>query len=689
MTALLTRPDARSRLTASVDPPADEAAGSSGPASGSGTQAERVARPHWQGLDGLRAIAVAAVVVYHFSTSSLQGGFLGVDIFFVISGYLITRLLAREWAQDRRINLGRFYQRRARRLLPVLAVVLAAVSTAALIWRDQLATLRPAVLSTAMFSGNWWLALDHQSYFVASGRPSMLQHLWSLGVEEQFYLFWPLLILGILALTRRMSGGRDWSRGRMLRVLSLVALGLSLVSTGLTWLLADLSNVPYSHDGSMLYYGTDTHCMGLLLGAALGAWTVARHCDADERSMVTGSSSQSTDGELAVAGWQRWVAEIIGVAALVALVVYVDSISSYSLGLYRGGFLVLSAIVVVIIAVATRPGSWLGRGLESRVLRWVGVRSYSIYLWHWPIAVVSRPTIDTTMPIWLDQTIRVALTLLLSDLTYRFVEQPGRRLGLGGFAASLAARIRSLRRSPRPWAAGVGAGSLAAVALAGISVLVAGPSAPPPAAALTAGQGGRNLVLPTHHQPSPTPGRHHQGGGGGSQPQPSQQSWTWHHLPRISGFGDSVLLGAKVTIGNLFNGGSIDAIEGRQAGPILADVRADARAGHLAPLVVLHLGNNGVIDPADLQRTMQALAGVPVVLVLTDHLDPYVDSWQKPNNAAIERIVPQFPNAHVVNWDKVVSAHPGWLYPDDIHLRPAGAIGYANMLAQAAIAAGP
>ncbi len=656
-------------------------------------------RPHWQGLDGLRGIAVIAVVIYHFSLSTLRGGFLGVDVFFVISGYLITRLLTQERLGRGGIDIRKFYVRRARRLLPALAVVLAAVSTAALVWRDQLATLRPAVLSTAVFGANWWLAFDHQSYFQSVGRPSMLQHLWSLGVEEQFYLFWPLLIVGILALARRFFGSRDWSPARNLRALGLVAVCLSLLSTGLTWLLADLGNVPYGSDGSVLYYGTDTHCMGLLLGAALGAWTVARHWDQEHaRTSAQPAGDPGGNAPVVDGGSRRrvWGARLLGAAGVGAFLLLLATLrheSEYSLSLYRGGFLVLAVIVCVVIAAATRSGSRLGAFLDNRVLRWVGLRSYSIYLWHWPVAVVSRPGIDTTMPIWLDQTIRIAITLMLSDITYRFVETPARRLGIKTALAAFAERVRSVRWSPRPWASGLGAGSLAAVALVGVSVLVAGPSAPPPAAALGANPGGRNLVLPTHHRTPPSgakkAGTSGKGTTGGSSPTPPSSTPAWRHLPAVSGYGDSVLLVANAKNGQRYNLASIDAIKGTKNGPNLADIRADARAGKLAPLVVIHLGNNGVIDPADLQRTLAMLTDVPLVLILNDHLDPYVDTWQSPNNSAINRIAAQFSNVHVINWNGLAGEHPGWLYPDDIHLRPAGASAYANILAAAARRYGP
>lgn len=603
---------------------------------------------HWRGLDGLRALAVIAVVVYHFSPDTLTGGFLGVDVFFVISGYLITRLLTQEFLAHGFLRIGRFYQRRARRLLPALGLLLIVVSAAALIWRDQLATVRGGVLACAGFVGNWWLAFDHQSYFVAAGRPSMLQHLWSLGVEEQFYVLWPLVVAGILAAGRRSGADRDAAMRRAVIRLVAVAVTLSVASTALTWILADHRDVPYGSDGSSLYFGTDTHCMGLLLGAALGAWTASRGP----------IGPRSRRGEQCL--------EAVGIAALALLVLLTHELASYSQSLYRGDFLLVAALVTVVIAVVTRPGSWLGLGLDSPLLRWIGVRSYGIYLWHWPVTVVTRPGIDTTMPVWLDQLIRVAVTVALAAASYRYLEVPVRRYGVRRVAAVTAERVSTEWRRLPPAATVTGTAAVGGLTLLAAVVLVVGPAAPPPPAAAGATVGGRHLAL------VPDPGR---------TPRPRKPGEA--RLPKISAYGDSVLLGARHELADTFAGGRIDAIESRQPDPVLADVRADASQGRLKPLVVIHVGNNGLINPDDLRRTLESLSPIRLVLVLNDHLDATDAQWQKPNNATIAKIVPQFLNARVINWDRLAGQHRDWLYPDDLHLRPAGAVAYAKVLASA------
>jgi peptidoglycan/LPS O-acetylase OafA/YrhL len=614
--------------------------------------------PHWRGLDGMRALAVIAVVFYHFSPNTLPGGFLGVDVFFGISGYLITRLITEEFLRRGRIDAPAFYRRRARRLLPALAFLLAAVSTAALIWRDQLATVRAGVLSTAVFGGNWWLVFDHQSYFVSTGRPSMLQHLWSLGVEEQFYLVWPLITAATLAAGRR----RGMDPRRMVSRLCAVAVGGAVASTALTWLLADLDHVPYGNDGSSLYYGTETHCMGLLLGAALGAWSAQAARSAQPFNVA------DHRWPILPPVWLERAIEVSGAVALVLLAVLTDQLTRTSHTLYRGDFLLVGFLVVVVIAVATRAESLVGRLLEIRPLRWIGVRSYSIYLWHWPITVITRPGIDTTMPIVLDQLLRIVLTVGLAEASYRYVEAPVRRLGFRPAVSAAAERVREQWRRIPPPVGVAGPIALAVLSLVGALVVVIGPAAPTPTAAAGANAGGRHLSLAV--------GSATQSGGGTGDAVPHPT-----HLPKLSGFGDSVMLGARAALAQKF-GGSIDAQIGRQPDPILADALARARRGTLAPLVVLHVGNNGLIDPSVLSQTLRAMSKVRLVLVLTDHLTS-ADYWRDPNNKTIKRVVPKFANARVVDWNALASTHRDWLDQDDLHLIGAGEAAYARIIANA------
>src|SRR4051794_26784816 len=316
----------------------------------------------WSGLDGLRALAVAAVVTFHFAPSVLPGGFLGVDVFFVLSGYLITRMIAAEYLRFGGLRIGHFYLRRARRLLPALAVVLTAALTASAFWRDPLTTVRAATAAALGYLSNWWLSFAHHSYFVSAGRPSMLQHLWSLAVEEQFYLLWPVITVAVLTLAPR--------RHRAVTLAGVAGL-LGLASALEMALLAVAENAPVATDASRLYYGTDTHSMGLLLGAAFGAFVAGRGPEPGE----VGPRARR----------HLWLTDTVAAAALIAFAVISFTVSEADPRLYRGGFLLVAVLGTAAAAAVARRGSRLGRMLDVPPLRWLSARSYAIYLWHWPV----------------------------------------------------------------------------------------------------------------------------------------------------------------------------------------------------------------------------------------------------------------------------------------------------------------
>jgi peptidoglycan/LPS O-acetylase OafA/YrhL len=605
------------------------------------------------GLDGLRGLAVAAVVAFHLDASWLPGGFLGVDVFFVISGFLITRILLTELADTGVLRLRRFYARRARRLFPAVGALLVAVLAAsAWVWTDQLPTLRGAMTSSVGYVTNWWLVFAHHSYFISAGRPSMLQHLWSLAIEEQYYLVWSLLVLAAMwALARRSRPLPE-----RLRTIAVGALALSLLSTGVMAVIAIRTNVPYGADSGRVYFGTDTHSMGLLLGSAGGAWTVMR-AHAVRRLAL-----------------RRGMTELLAVAALAVLLWALCNVDEFRPGLYRGGFWALDAAVLIAVLAVTRPTSRVGRVLDVAPLRWLGQRSYSIYLWHWPVVIVTRPGVDLHGSLLLLQPARIGLILVLGAASYRWVEQPLRARRAGPVAEPVPSAPRP--RALRPLLA-LGAGFACAALL-----VAAGPTAtahvsagadrskvsPPPFTPPTA--------APAISDPSPTAHRHH------GTPRPNGASLPKHHGPqsgtaRISAYGDSVLLGAQLALQRLDPNVHVDAVEGRQAYATLNDVRADARGGSLAPIVVIHTGDNGAIDPRQLRSVLELLRDRQRVILLTVHVPR---DWEGPNNAVIRHAAAQFPNVVLIDWHSIASAHPSWLYSDGLHLPPNGAAQYAQIL---------
>jgi peptidoglycan/LPS O-acetylase OafA/YrhL len=332
------------------------------------------------------------VLVYHSGAAWLPGGFLGVEIFFVISGYLITSLLISERDGTRDTNLGAFWMRRARRLLPaVIVLILGVLTYVAFFLPNELAGLRGDAIAALTYVSNWYLIFEDQSYFESLARPSLLQHLWSLAVEEQFYIIWPILFAVVFSRLRP-------------QVATAVVLAGAACSATLMFVLYEPGTDP-----SRVYYGTDTRIGGLLIGAALAfIWMPGRL----PRAAVADRGIADTFGALA----------IVGLAAMCVIVGEFDAF------LYRGGFVITALLTAVLIGALVHPSTGLLKSILGHpLLVWIGVRSYSIYLWHWPVFMVTRPDVDVSLngiPLF---ALRLAITLALAEASFRLVETPIRR----------------------------------------------------------------------------------------------------------------------------------------------------------------------------------------------------------------------------------------------------------------------
>jgi peptidoglycan/LPS O-acetylase OafA/YrhL len=380
-------------------------------------------------LDGLRALAVAAVLAYHADLPWARAGFLGVDVFFVISGFLITSLLYSEWRRTGRLRIFAFYRRRALRLLPALFFLLAVMAVALpVLAPDQLGRLRGDLIGALSYVSNWTLIYQHQSYFAAIGRPPVLQHLWSLAVEEQFYLLWPaLLAIGLRS-----------SKSQLIKS-TLCCIGVSGALMALIY--------AQGTDLSRTYYGTDTRLGTILVGALLALlWVpIARR------------------GKLRPI-W-RLAMDLGGLAALGGLGWCISHLTEFDAFLYKGGFTLVALLAGVAVAFTANPGFVIRAVLGSRPFVWLGQRSYSIYLWHWPVFILTRPHSDIPLSGYPLLAIRLAATLALACLSYGLVERPVRSGALGRAWALLREGIA--RRSLRPAAlAGVASPLLVALPLA-------------------------------------------------------------------------------------------------------------------------------------------------------------------------------------------------------------------------------
>ena len=613
----------------------------------------RLSMGYVAGLDGMRAVAVIAVLLYHADVTWLPGGFLGVEVFFVISGYLITALLLAERGNTGRIHLREFWLRRARRLLPALFAVLAVTSTVSLLFvHDAASKLKGGVVAALLYATNWYATFSHQSYFEEAGRPSLLQHLWSLAVEEQFYLLWPLLLILLLKVTR----------GRRLRLGGLILAG-SLASNVLMAVLFD----PH-HDPSRVYYGTDTRAGGLLLGAALAVFWAPW--------LVRGKVGANA----------RWVIDGIAGAGLLVLAWSFIHVSEFSSFLYRGGFALAGVATCIVIAAVVHPSARITRrALSLRPMRWIGQRSYGIYLWHWPVFTLTRPQIDVSFGGVPLLTLRMTVTLVIAAASYRYLEQPVRNGAITRFLQTLRDEQDPHRASKvgKPSITGLAtmtsaAAMVAVVALATGLAAARAPAPPPGFESSPVSASGADAVIGGDATPPATtdPGRRI-GVALGLAPPPTTTIPPASPI-RVTAVGDSVMLGAKAALVARIPGTSVDAKVGRDFAEATGILRSLAAQGILGDEVVIHLGSNGPLTDQEFDDLMAALPGVKRVVFLNVKVPR---SWERVVNQRLASGVARYPNAVLIDWRDAVDGKGAFFYKDGIHLKPAGAAFYADLIA--------
>ncbi len=613
------------------------------------------------GLDGVRALAVIGVLLYHADLTWISGGFLGVDVFFVLSGFLITSLIIEEFDRSGRIDFAKFYLGRARRLLPALLIVLAAVSVAAaLFWRDAASQVRADTIASLFYVNNWHYIVADSSYFEFIGRPPLLKHLWSLAVEEQFYLVWPAIAFLLMRRWRRLGVG-------------LTAFALALASTVWMVVMSTANGFPEYADPSRAYFGTDSHAMGLLIGAALATFwrpgLLSRRAPTGGRVIITA----------------------VGIAALLGVVGFFVLVGEFTPWMYQqGGFLVLAVVVAVLIAAATHPASPLGGWMGTQPWRYVGQRSYGLYLWHWPIFMVTRPGLDIPLDGIPLLVLRLGLTFGIAELSFRFVEMPIRRGAIDRWvkawrSSSGPERSRRTRRGASVLVTG-------AVAVIAVGVLLstapnAGEAAALPtdvAEALGIDDGGPTEV--SLDDPEPTSSAAPSGTSATSAASPdasaaASPAATKNPNGNLSAIGDSVMLGARNTLKETIPGTKVDAAVSRFPGAFIGRLKRYVARDKLADTVVVHAGTNGVL-PEDMMRLMlDILEDVPTVVVVNDNMPR---SWRDPNNKVIAKVVPDYDNAVLVDWYAASKDRPDYFASDGIHLTAKGAKAYANLIRKAA-----
>ena len=614
------------------------------------------------GLDGVRALAVIGVLLYHADLSWIPGGFLGVDVFFVLSGFLITSLILEEFDRSGRVDFRKFYLGRARRLLPALILVLVVVSlAAALVYQDAARQLASDVVASIFYVNNWWYIAADQSYFEFIGRPPLLKHLWSLAVEEQFYLVWPAI--AFLAMRRFARKG-----------VFAVAATLAILSTIWMLQLAVANGFPDFADPSRAYFGTDSHSMGLLIGAAMATfWRPGRM----RRSLPTGASVIIT---------------AIGIAALLAVIWFFVFVGEFTPWLYRGGFLGLALIVATLIAAASHPGVGLGKAMGTQPWRYIGQRSYGLYLWHWPVFMATRPGLDLSLdgvPLLI---LRLGLTVGIAELSFRFVEMPIRRGVIQRYAARIKAASGARRRRLRLVATAMISATV--VSVVAVALLLAATTrtagetvvAADVAAAMGITSGGPTEVSLDDGSEGPTVEPSAASSAETGTTSPATAGATPPATPTrdtgtVSAIGDSVMLGARSVLKDVIPGTRVDAAVSRYPGAFIGKLKRYVAGNRLAPIVVLHPGTNGVLPESMMREMLDILVDSPRVVVVNTNMPR---TWREPNNNVMADVVPEYPNAVLADWRAASLDKPEYFASDGIHLTEKGAKAYANLIKQAA-----
>ncbi len=578
---------------------------------------------HIPAIDGLRAVAVIAVMLYHLGFSWIPGGFLGVDLFFVISGYVITRLLLDSIQRSGGLDLRAFYKARVRRLLPPLLFMIFGTAIFVGVWAPETSRRLVSDAPFSIFGGmNWWLVFRHTDYFEAIGRPPLLQHTWSLAVEAQFYLVWPLVLLLILK-----QFGKKRIPGAALFIAAVSGITLFIVSLSL-----DASS---TSQVSHVYFGTDTHSIGLFLGAALAVSWIPQNL----KSEVSQRAQDFVDG--------------IGVIGFIGILGAFLLINESDTTLYRIAFPLAGLFGCAILTSIVHPASRFAPLLRTRVLVWIGERSYAIYLWHWIVFQLTRPSVDLAGQDWALYTVRFLIVLALADISLRWVELPVRTGAVESWFRGMKYRTKKVRiRQKITVAVGIIALLAATTAISANAISVANKEAAVLEKQLT------EEVKPLN-------------------PKPTIISNVVQ--PNLWVTGDSVILGVRYELGDQRTIELINARVGRQAPELLEVMAHDKLAVGDIP-IIFNLGNNNSLtrtQVADIFTEIQNQSQIVVVNTAVPR------PWRNSNNALISEFAAQNPRVAIVDWATISNGHPEYFAPDGVHLQPAGIRVYVAAILEA------
>ena len=569
---------------------------------------------HISSIDGLRAIAVTAVVLYHLGISWIPGGFLGVDLFFVISGYVITRLILDSINQSSALDLRAFYAARIRRIYPGFLFMVISTIIFIGVWAPEaikrfLSDLPYALSGTI----NWALVARNQDYFETIGRPPLLQHTWSLAVELQFYLIWPIILLTVL----KYFGKKNVAR---------IALIIAIISGTILFLVSLQLDQANSAKVSHIYFGTDTHSLGLFLGSALAVSWIPQNLSAN----ITKRAQDVIDG-----------IGVVGLLGLISTFLFIDESNA---SLYQIAFPLAAIFGCLVIISLVHPASRFAPIISTPPFRWIGQRSYGIYIWHWVIFQVTRPSVDLSGETWALYLARVLLVLALADISLRWVEIPFRQGQVQTWFRGM--KYRSSKERVRQQISVLV--SIIAVLAVTTSISVSAINKSNQISQVI------NEEL-TDQEESPV------------------------DLGSTTGLwvtGDSVILGIRSKLENKEHISLVNARVGRQAPELLAVMRVDQSSVPSSP-VIFNLGNNNALSEQTVVEIFEVIKNQPQIIVVNTAVPR---PWRDSNNAIISKVASNYANVKLVDWDRISKDRPELFAPDGVHLSPMGSDVYVDLV---------
>lgn len=612
------------------------------------------------GIDGIRTLAVIGVIFYHLMPSSLPGGYLGVPVLFVISGYLITDLLRQEWKQNEKISVLKFYIRRLKRLYPSLVTVLV-VSTAyiTLFQQNLLNNIRGAVISSLLYVNNWW-QIDHGlSYFDRFGNESPFTHLWTMAVEGQNYLIWPLLFIFLMKFVKR--------KDRVFYIITIAAL-LSAIGMAVGFTPGE--------DPTRVYYGTDTRIFSIFIGNALAfIWPSTR---------LKKEIPESARRILNTTG-------LVSLFLLIVSFVFMDDRFNFP---YYGGIYLVSLVTAVLVAVTAHPGASLNRWLTNPVFSYLGKRSYGIYLYQFPVMILYEAQVNVANNVWLHVFIELGLILLCSELSYRFIEEPLRKFDYKKTWTTIKDWFSMPLLSTQK---AVGIVSFVVVMVASIGVVIA------PSDNVNANQAEFQAEIQENKQAAQKTKNDKEKTEDSEETQDTatdenilqtysndtdhvmeKYDLTENQVKRarntgVTAFGDSVLLGSTKNIQEIFPDAIIDADVGRQLYESVDLLQELKDEDNLKENVVLALGSNGYADEDQFDDLMNVIGKRKVYLV---NVRVPTQRWQNDNNTLFKKMADKYKRVTLIDWYDLSNENNNWFREDQVHPTDVGRVEYTSLLAK-------